>query len=648
MGYKTYRLGGTDRYDTARLISFAATTGAPSSDTCRQANTADTVASPQVGTGFHNDAALEYHGTATTCSVLDQTVFLADGITGADALSVGWASSWWATPTLLTGPGGSLPAPTQSALQTLTIKHIVVLGGTARIPAATATQAAALAGVPAANVVRIGGADRYDTSVQLAQKLGGWYPNTTGASTSFSNFQNTAVCLAASAGEGDNGSGWPDSLGAGPYCGTTNGDTSDSDLTINYHQLPPTNGANPYIAGDSTPGHSAVPILLTTDGGALPGTVDTFLSQVYPATDTWCSSGASGAGDCNEPGFVYTFGGTVRIPANTERRAATLVSGGTYTNFSDLTPSIASFYTQLNMWPVYGTRGSNADTGENAPGSNDSGVNEVCFNRDQIKDVRFLSVYDDAARTIFDSEYDITNPNTGINANGSVYVKDTDGNSRSKGKSSPTCVRFDNAEAPAAAKGISSVSGMSISGHFTATEMFNYTVTKLLNAMTAQSATPPASFSGFDATQDDNAASAGMPFGESYSPTPTGSVFIKNVTCSITGAGELVSVNVTRGASTAPAVKDVDTFTASFTIPTSCGNLTGTVAGEAVKQNVSGGDRCLTANSTQAVWRLRGQATYTGATFTGTGGFSADLDTNNTAAFTDDAICHVAMDGLSA
>jgi hypothetical protein len=256
--------------------------------------------------------------------------------------------------------------------------------------------------------------------------------------------------------------------------------------------------------------------------------------------------------------------------------------------------------------------------------------------------VHFLSVYDDAGRTIFDSQYDIIADD--------VYRNDFDHNVRSKGKSAPVCVTFDDAEAPTAAKGVSSVSGMSISGHFTPTEMFNYTAPKLLDMMTAQAASPPSSWSGFDATQDDNAASAGKAFTETYTPAAAtaGTVVIKGTTCAIPpGTGEIISVTVTRGAST--TVPDIDTFTASFTIPTSCGNLTGTVTGEAIRRQVSGSTRCLqSGDATHSQWTLRGQATFTGTTFAGTGGFTADVDTNNTDVFSDDAICNVAADGLSA
>jgi hypothetical protein len=685
MGYQTYRLGGADRFETAKLIAFAAGTGAPvgTGETCR---TSDTTKG-HVRLTTHELAAPEYRKDAKTCAVLDQTVALADGITGADALSVGWASSYFGFPILLTGPGGSLPTSTQSALQTLSIKHIIVLGGTARIPAATATQAATLAGVPAANVVRIAGADRYASSVEMAKSLGGWFP------TGGTDFRKDMACLAASGGEGDNGQGWPDALAASAWCGTANfaqadgnpqapGDMPAGEDDFGISQpigkvLTPANGKEPLLTPgpddsdtDSWPGHDAVPILLVPPGAStLASPVSTFLGEAFPATPTagvWCTSNNSSScsdpvdpdNPANVPGFAIAFGGTAVIADGALRQAATLVSGGTYTTFSDLTPSLGTgFYTQLNMAPVFWTLPGNDSVGD----LEGTTVNNACFARDLIKDVHYLSVYDDAGRTIFDSQYDvIENDNDGTgNNSGSIYVSDADKtgvtyNARSKGKSSPSCVKFDDAEAPAAAKGISSVSGMSISGHFTPAQVLNYTATKLLNAMTAQAASPPASYSGFDATQDDNPASAGMPFGESYSPTPTGSVFIKNVTCSITGPGEVVSVNVTRGASTTGA-PDIDTFTASFTIPTSCGNLTGTAAGEAILQtSTSGasdpvGDRCsATPDTNHLVWRLRGQATFTGATFAGTGGFTADVDTMNTSAFTDDAICKVAVDGLSA
>jgi hypothetical protein len=281
----------------------------------------------------------------------------------------------------------------------------------------------------------------------------------------------------------------------------------------------------------------------------------------------------------------------------------------------------------------------------------------VCFARDQIKDVHYLSVYDDAGRTIFDSQYDVISgnvttvpnvedtPPTGLTPsdNGSVYVNDFDNKVRSKGKSAPVCVNFDDAEAPTAAKGISSVSGTSISGHFTPTEMFNYTAPKLLDAMQAQSSgsVGPTSWSGTPSDVDDTTATNGTPTTETFTTgfnTP-GTVVIKGTTCAIVATGEMISLTITRG--TGSTYPDIDTATGSLTIPTSCGNLTGTFAGEAIKKPQATG-------SSAGTWFIRGQVTLTGATFAGTGGFTADLATNGTGINSDDTISNVAMDGLSA
>jgi hypothetical protein len=636
IGFKTYRIGGVDRYDTARLVSFATGTGGT---TGNGANCNDTNAADGANAKFVDVATLEYRKDASTCKQLSQTVVLADGITGADALSSGWFTSFYATPILLTGPGGSLPTSTQSALQTLSISNILVVGGTSRIPAATVAAAETLAGRPAGSAIRIAGADRYDTSVQLAQSIGGWFPQP-GVSQPFAN---DVFCLASSSGEGDQSLGWPDALGAGPWCGDLNDQADGQGSPARW--LAPANGKGPNTGGFDGQNHSHVPILLTATGSSsLSSTVSTFLGNVFvssPADLPWCTGNVLKTTDCNDPGFAVAFGGTAVIPDSAFRQAATLSSGGTYTNFSDLSPSIASYWTRLNMNPVFGQGGFNDN-----PFGTDTVSNRVCFARDAVKDVHFLSVYDDAGRTIFDSEYDIIRGNGSADNPQSAYLRDQDGNVRSAGKSAPVCVNFDNGEAPAAAKGVSSVSGMSISGHFTAPEMFNYTAPKVLDAMAPQSGGPPSSWSGFDATQDDNPASAGMAFTETFNPAPGGTVVIKGTTCSIAGTGEVVSATVTRGASTTGA-KDIDTFTASFTIPTSCGNLTGTASGEAILQSLSGGSRCLGGGAAPQ-WQLRGQSTLTGATFAGTGGFTANVDTNNSGLFSDDAICNVAVDGLSA
>ncbi len=71
---------------------------------------------------------------------------------------------------------------------------------------------------PGGSVLRIAGADRYATAVEMARRLGGWWPTGDAADSA-----GSLVCIAASGGQGANSVGWPDALGAGPFCGAING-----------------------------------------------------------------------------------------------------------------------------------------------------------------------------------------------------------------------------------------------------------------------------------------------------------------------------------------------------------------------------------------------------------------------------------------
>ena len=72
---------------------------------------------------------------------------------------------------LLVDGHGQLPPATRTALQTLSIDTIVVLGGTARVAEEAVDEAKQLAGAVAG---RFAGNDRYQTSVAMAGVFGGW------------------------------------------------------------------------------------------------------------------------------------------------------------------------------------------------------------------------------------------------------------------------------------------------------------------------------------------------------------------------------------------------------------------------------------------------------------------------------------------
>ncbi len=98
-------------------------------------------------------------------------VILASGEDWADALAASPLSARLDAPLLLT-PRTSLQASTRDAIAALRPGHVVVLGSEAAIASATVEAACAAAGLPASAAERIAGADRYETAVAIAERVG--------------------------------------------------------------------------------------------------------------------------------------------------------------------------------------------------------------------------------------------------------------------------------------------------------------------------------------------------------------------------------------------------------------------------------------------------------------------------------------------
>ena len=133
LGYdEVFRVSGATRYATAAAIADALGTG----DFVADATACDdpVVDDGDARMGFYGNAAVELRTNASTCRVLGRTVVLAEGLTGADALAAGWWTSFWQVPVLLHDGSSTLPAATASALSTLAVDNVIVLGGPARIP----------------------------------------------------------------------------------------------------------------------------------------------------------------------------------------------------------------------------------------------------------------------------------------------------------------------------------------------------------------------------------------------------------------------------------------------------------------------------------------------------------------------------------
>jgi putative cell wall-binding protein len=127
-------------------------------------------------------------------------VYVANGMNYPDALAAGPAAILNGAPLLLTLPT-SLPTPTANELARLQPAKVIVLGSQGAVSNAVMTAIGTAAGVSGANLVRIGGADRYATGNLIARDA--WLNGGPGST----------VALIAT------GRNYPDALAAGPAAG---------------------------------------------------------------------------------------------------------------------------------------------------------------------------------------------------------------------------------------------------------------------------------------------------------------------------------------------------------------------------------------------------------------------------------------------
>lgn len=99
------------------------------------------------------------------------TVILASGEDWADALAASPLSASLDAPVLLT-PLASLKSSTAAAIASLAPERVIVLGSEASVATSVVEAAAAAAGVQVDAVERIAGADRYETAVAIAERVG--------------------------------------------------------------------------------------------------------------------------------------------------------------------------------------------------------------------------------------------------------------------------------------------------------------------------------------------------------------------------------------------------------------------------------------------------------------------------------------------
>jgi hypothetical protein len=585
LGYdEVFRVSGANRYGTAAAIADALGVG-------RFVDPATPCTDPAVNdgdarTGFYGNAAVELRDSESTCRVLGRTIVLAEGGTGADALAAGWWTSLWQVPVLLHDGSTRLPADTVGALTTLGIDHVLVLGGTARIPETVADEAGRLTG---ADVIRIEGSNRYATSVEMARRLGGWWP--TGLADEYAG---AMVCLAASSGDGVTGRGWPDALGAGPWCGAAGGAAVGT--TAPDRALTPLTGGQPATTGDVAPRHDAVPVLLVPAGAsALPTVVADFLSDAFEPTDSFCTSVAAPPG-CTTPGFVVVAGGESVVTSALVAGAASIVAGGSPATGAAPPPALdRAFVTQLDLRPVYA-----ADT---------STAGRVCVPRDGYVESRWLIAVTGSGSSADRSDVDVMLDGR--------YVRDADGVVRSSGVGAPACVSFDAGSAVEVA-----ARGVGIAGRVGPAATFATTASSRLSLTDPVADTGPDAASG--TPTGDDSSNGGSTTQTYITVAPASGIVIGGTAAPLASAS--ITLTLVRGVDSSSST-GVDRFTATIVLDGPSGTVEATASGEAL--------------FSAGTWRLRGRAFVDGGTAgvaRAVGGFVADLSAGASADFSDDSI----------
>ena len=591
IGYdEVFRIAGSSRYQTARLVAESLGTadapGTPPRTSCADGSSANGARSE-----FYANSVVEYRESDHECRLLGRTVVLADGESGIDALAAGWWTSFWQVPILLADGDDILPLPTRSALQTIDIDTLVVLGGTARISESVVDDALELSG--ATEAIRVSGDDRYETSLLMAQHFGGWFATGDG-----SDAEASLLCVAASSGGSGTvpGVGWPDALTIGPWCARMG--VARAALGAPDRALSPVAGGSGAIVSTSMlrrpPRHAMAPVVLVPAGGTdLPSELSSGLRGMFPTRDTWCSGEELDA-DCLAPGFAVVFGGSTLV---TDAQLATidrLVSGGVADSDDRSASSDEPWWTQLDMAPVFADPFPTSVHGEEQ---------RVCHSRGGDRNARWL-VIDSAGLSTYDLVENL------------AYGRDSDGVRRTPGVGRPQCVAFDGETGRvwvASATGSSplpeevSVINASFDEVFTLSGDLNHDV--------------PSSSSGTNSSVDD---SNGDTTTWTFAGDP-GSVTAVSRGDSATVTSSNLDISLVRGRDGVAVAPH--TFTAEFTVTADAGTIRGRVVGEAL--------------FSVGVWHLRGAVTYRTGSWTvdrGMGGFAADIDVESVDTNDDDSI----------
>ena len=568
---QVFRIQGQNRYDTAARVSTSLGTSSVPNDVQGCAGRSSRMK-------FYANSVVEYRPSGQECQLLGKTVVLADGLTGADALAAGWWTSFWQVPVLLHNGTNDLPRYTIAALQTLGIKNLIILGGESRIPSKVSEDAKAFSG---ANILRIAGTDRYETSIQMAKLMGGWWPTGNAA-----DFSSSLICFAASSGYGYDSRGWADALGAGSWCGAASGAASNPGVPI--RALPPVSGQNPRNVSPLTiPSHDSVPIILVpTSAEDLPVSTSEFLKNIFPEGDHWCSSDEIRA-SCAEPSFAAVFGGPSVLSSKLISAISSIVGGEKTFPDGPIPRNLSSFFvTDLDMAPGYHLTGS-------------VGTN-ICIGRAIAQNARWLAAG-------YENEPNVSE-NVDLMANG-WYLVDADYVARTPGIQAPGCIKIDTANRSALW-----FRAVDISGRASAKSFIEVGDEHRFSLSGSLAMETPSASSGISTSADPSSGGETL---MTYATGPMPQVVVNWETESSAVLASTITVLIQRSVSAVSSIND--SFSATWTITT----VNGTVVGKAVG----------VASLKNDTWALRGESSITNGTWsgpTGKGGFAANISVNST------------------
>ena len=587
VGYsEIFRIAGLNRFDTAAKVAWSLGT-APADANVAQCSDPDT-GDGAAQMGWYANSVIEWRTSASSCEVLSRTVVLTDGVTGADALAAGWWTSFWQVPVLLHDGSDQLPQQTAAALQTLDIDNVIVLGGVLRVSDSAADQAGTLA---SATVHRVAGADRYETSVEMARRFGGWWPTARG-----NEFASSMVCIAASSGSGESARGWPDALGAGSWCGALNGAAANAGAP--KRTLYPVTGRYPREAVvPPRPFHDAVPLLLVRAGAkSLPTPVARFLSDAFEPGDLWCSSVRQFEG-CVTPGFAVVFGGPDVIPDVVVGAVSSAVSGSSTGAFLPGDPLLVDpFVTGLSMTPVFQDE--------------QASPLRFCLDRGAYQGARWIVVGETPSPVVM-GLVDVIDEES--------YHFDRDGVTRSPGVGSPNCIKIDAQSVDPWIRTVSPTGRASEIQNFPAELSQRFWLTNPIGR------SGPSAHSGVDLTLYDGSATSSVTF--VTSGTGVQAVMLGSAADIRTAT---ITVTIDRNG------QDPAEFNATWSVDTLQGTVNGVATGSALYST--------------GVWHLRGRSVTNGGTWTGAsgvGGFLVDIAVNSEGFANDSAVWNVDSFGLS-